>query len=127
MLASLLKIAALWTTRRYDLEIYAMDSAIWDGLVAFLGRLLVTHTWMLHLAETVYYALPGVIVLVFAFHTYRRHDLEINFFGPVPHSGDFGILTLLRRTSLRSDLRVWKLVPFRASSCPSGGAGQWCL
>jgi hypothetical protein len=81
MLSSLLKLAALWNTRRYDLGIYAMDSANWDGVVAFLGSLLARHAWMFHFEETVYYALPGVIILVFAFHTYRSHDLEINLLG----------------------------------------------
>ncbi len=81
MLASSLKLATLWTTRRYDLGIYAIDSTIWDGATAFLGSLLAAHSWIFNLEATVYAALPGVIILVFAFHTYRGHDPEINLLG----------------------------------------------
>jgi hypothetical protein len=92
MLTSLLKLAAMRTARRYDVEIYAMDSAVWDGVVAFFGRALATHPWMLHSAEMVYYALPGVMILVFAFYTYRRHDLEINLLGLYLAMGILGLL-----------------------------------
>jgi hypothetical protein len=81
MLADLLRLAIQRTTHRYDLEIYAMDNATWSGFLPFFGRLIVSHPWAVNVEEIVYAALPGVMILVFAFYTYRRHNLAMDLLG----------------------------------------------
>jgi hypothetical protein len=81
MLADLLKLAIQRTTHRYDLEIYAMDNATWNGFGPFFGRLIVPHPWAANVEEIVYAALPGVMILVFAFYTYRRRNFAIDLLG----------------------------------------------
>jgi hypothetical protein len=78
MLADLLRLAIKRTAHRYDLEIYAMDNATWNGFGPSFGRLIVSHAWAENVEELIYAALPGVMILVFAFYTYRRHNLAHN-------------------------------------------------
>lgn len=78
LLSTLLRFATIMTSRRYDLQIYAMDNTILPSLGPFFGKLLFTHPWALFFEQDVYAALPGVTVIVFAFYTYRRHSLRIN-------------------------------------------------
>jgi len=81
MLAVFLTFANRRTAHRYDLEIYAMDNATWSGFGPFFGKLIVSHPWAVNIEEIVYAALPGVMILVFAFYTYRRHNVGIDLLG----------------------------------------------
>lgn len=81
MLSSLLRLAAEGTTHRYDLQIYSMDRALWGDLGPLLARLLVMSPWAANFADLIYYTLPGVMLLVFAFYTYERHGLSVDLFG----------------------------------------------
>lgn len=78
LLATMLRLATTWATRRYDLQIYAIDNAILPSVVPFVGKLLATRPSAFFFEGHVYYALPGVLVLVFAFYTYRQHNLGID-------------------------------------------------
>jgi hypothetical protein len=81
MLADLLRLAIKRTTHRYDLEIYAMDDATWNGFGTFFGRLTVPYPWAMNVEDIVYAALPGVMIVVFAFYAYRRDNLAIDLLG----------------------------------------------
>jgi membrane-associated HD superfamily phosphohydrolase len=37
-----------------------------------------THAWAINFGDIIYCALPGVMILVFAFYTYRPHDLRVD-------------------------------------------------